>query len=283
MLSKNRIKLIRSLEHRKYRLEHGCFVAEGPKVVCDLLPKFHCRYACGTEDWLLSHRDSLRGVETDVVTADELRKVSFMEHPQQVLALFDLPSKQQSDSRDNKAGQEAADYEELSVRLVLALDNVQNPGNVGTILRIADWFGISDVVCSRGTADVYSPKVVQATMGSLARVRVHEVDLPVFLSALPTDVPVYGTFLDGENVYEKELQGRGVIVMGNEGNGISTEVGRYVTDRITIPNFNSSDPGADSLNVGVATAVVCSEFRRRGYIKKNVKTAEPSTNTAFDK
>ncbi len=259
MLSKNKMKLIRSLEHRKYRREHGCFVAEGPKVVGDLMPKYRCRYVCGLAEWIELHGGLIAGVECDVVTSDELRKVSFMEHPQQVLALFELPLA-------DEAGVLAADKTQfvcMADRLCLALDNVQNPGNVGTILRIADWFGISDVVCSLGTADVYSPKVVQATMGSLARVRVHEVDLPVFLSGLSTDVPVYGTFLDGENIYGKALQDRGVIVMGNEGNGISADVSHYVTDRITIPNFNGSDPGADSLNVGVATAVVCSEFRRR--------------------
>lgn len=259
MLSKNKIKLIRSLEHRKYRREHGCFVAEGPKVVGDLIPKFRCRYVCGLAEWVELHGSLISGVECEVVTPYELRKVSFMEHPQQVLALFELPAA-------DEAGAPVADKTQLARmadRLCLALDNVQNPGNVGTILRIADWFGISDVVCSRGTADVYSPKVVQATMGSLARVRVLEADLSVFLSELPTDVPVYGTFLDGENIYGKALQSRGVIVMGNEGNGISEDVSRYVTDRITIPNFNGADPGADSLNVGVATAVVCSEFRRR--------------------
>lgn len=259
MLSKNKMKLIRSLEHRKYRREHGCFVAEGPKVVGDLMPKYRCRYVCGLAEWIELHGGLIAGVECDVVTSDELRKVSFMEHPQQVLALFELPLA-------DEAGVLAADKTQfvcMADRLCLALDNVQNPGNVGTILRIADWFGISDVVCSLVTADVYSPKVVQATMGSLARVRVHEVDLPVFLSGLSTDVPVYGTFLDGENIYGKALQDRGVIVMGNEGNGISADVSHYVTDRITIPNFNGSDPGADSLNVGVATAVVCSEFRRR--------------------
>ena len=259
MLSKNKIKLIRSLEHRKYRHEHGCFVAEGPKVVGDLMPKFRCRYLCALEGWIQSHEGVSANVECDVVTSDELRKVSFMEHPQQVLALFELPLKREDCFRDL----DGSAFMVSKDRLCLALDNVQNPGNVGTIIRIADWFGISDVVCSRGTADVYSPKVVQATMGSLARVGIHEVNLPAYLSVLPTDVPVYGTFLDGENVYGKNLQDRGVIVMGNEGNGISSEVSRYVTDRITIPYFNGSDSGADSLNVGVATAVVCSEFRRR--------------------
>ena len=259
MLSKNKIKLIRSLEHRKYRREHGCFIAEGPKVVTDLMSKFRCRYICALGDWLQYHEEMLSEVECDVVTSDELRKVSFMDHPQQVLALYELPT---NGGCHDVVGNPFAGIDE---HLCLALDNVQNPGNVGTILRIADWFGISDVFCSLGTADVYSPKVVQATMGSLARVRVHEVDLPCFLSVLPADFPVYGTFLDGENIYKKDLQNRGIIVMGNEGNGINRDVSRYVTERITIPNFNGADQGADSLNVGVATAVVCSEFSRRRF------------------
>lgn len=261
-LSKNKIKLVRSLEHRKYRQSHGLFVAEGPKVVGDLMGRFACRYVCCTEDCRLAHAGLLPDVECDVVSSDELRKVSFQEHPQQVLALFALPD----DAQAVGNGLPYLDSGNLCQRggdgLVLALDNVQNPGNVGTIIRIADWFGVSHLLCSRGTADVFSPKVVQSTMGSLARVQVHEVDLPAFLSRLSGDVPVYGTFLDGENIYAQPLRPRGVIVMGNEGNGISPEVGRLVSHRITIPNFNPADKGADSLNVAVATAVVCSEFRR---------------------
>ena len=262
MLSKNKIKLVRSLEHRKYRQSNGLFVAEGPKVVGDLLSRFACRYVCATDEWLAANDLLVSGIESDEVSSDELRKVSFQEHPQQVLALFELPDISLMVSRPDNGPVQNDLNGKASEHLSLALDNVQNPGNVGTIIRIADWFGISDVFCSRGTADVYSPKVVQATMGSLARVNIYEVDMPEFLSGLPAGLPVYGTFLNGENIYEKRLQGRGVIVMGNEGKGISEEVERYVTERITIPNYNNTDNCADSLNVAVATAVVCSEFRR---------------------
>ena len=250
MISKNKLKLLRSLEQRKYRREHGVFVAEGPKTVGDMMGAFECVYLAATGEWLSSH-EVPSGVEVDEVSDDELRRASFLDHPQQVLALFRIP---------------VYDFHVrcTELELCLALDNVQNPGNLGTIIRLADWFGIERVFCSHGTADVYNPKVVQATMGSLSRVKVHYVDLPGFLASLPADVPVYGTFLDGENLYGKTLSGYGVIVMGNEGNGISDEVVQYVTHRVKIPNYNQHDDCADSLNVAVATAVVCAEFRRRG-------------------
>ena len=249
MISKNKLKFIRSLEQRKYRREHGVFVAEGPKTVGDMMGAFECVYLAATGEWLLKH-DVPDGVEVDEVSDDELRRASFLDHPQQVLALFRIP---------------VYDFHVrcTELELCLALDNVQNPGNLGTIIRLADWFGIERVFCSRGTADLYNPKVVQAAMGSLARVKVHYVDLASFLATLPAGVPVYGTFLDGENLYGETLGSHGVIVMGNEGNGISDEVAQYVTHRVTIPNYNQHDDGADSLNVAVATAVVCAEFRRR--------------------
>lgn len=159
--------------------------------------------------------------------------------------------------------------EQCHKSLCLALDSVQNPGNVGTIIRLADWFGIHSLICSPGTADVFSPKVVQATMGSLARVSIYqEFQLPLFFDTLSDTVPVYGTFLDGENIYTSRLDPHGVIVMGNEGNGISADVAARVNRRITIPNFNGMDQGADSLNVAVATAVVCSEFRRMSAMRQ---------------
>lgn len=265
MLTKNKIKLVRSLEHRKYRLSNGLFVAEGPKVVGDLLSRFTCRYVCSTAEWNPVESSIPAGVEHDVVSPDELRKLSFQEHPQHVLALFELPAAASLSGADDLSGI----FTSSGIDLCLALDCVQNPGNVGTIIRLADWFGISDVICSRGTADVFSPKVVQSTMGSLARVRIHqEVDLPAFLSGITSDVPVYGTFLNGDNIYASSLSAHGFIVMGNEGNGISDAVARCVNHRITIPNFNGMDQGADSLNVAVATAVVCSEFRRMSAMRQ---------------
>lgn len=249
-ISKNLAKLVRSLETKKGRKKEGLFVAEGPKVVADLMAANSPVRLIATAEWFAS--TGLSPSEQDaVVTDDELRKVSFLQHPQQVMALFPLPSlpAPRSPLPENS--------------LAVALDGVQDPGNLGTIIRIADWFGIDTLYCSHDTADAYNPKVVQATMGSLARVHILYVDLPEWLAALPTDVPVYGTFLDGTSLYEQELSPVGVIVMGNEGNGISPEVAKHINRRLLIPNFPPGRETADSLNVAIATAITCAEFRRR--------------------
>ncbi|MBO7581982.1 MAG: RNA methyltransferase [Bacteroidaceae bacterium] len=252
MISKNRIKYVRSLEMKKYRKAEGVFVAEGHKLVGDLLGAFQPVYVAATQEWMDGHAHELKGVEMDIVTDEELRRVSLMETPQQVLAVF----RQRIDEVDvNRV---------VGKQLCLALDDVQNPGNVGTIIRLADWFGIEHIFCSRGCADLYNPKTVQATMGAMARVQVHEVDLPQMLSLLPDDVPVYGTFLDGENLYGKSLENRGIIVMGNEGKGVSADVEAHVTERLYIPNYPAGRETSESLNVAIATAIVCAEFRRRG-------------------
>ncbi|MCR5043698.1 MAG: RNA methyltransferase [Bacteroidaceae bacterium] len=256
MISKNRLKYVRSLEMKKYRKAEGVFVAEGHKLVGDLLDVFECRYLVATSDWLSANaawveRQRKRGVEVDEVTDEELRRASFQETPQQVLAVF-------------KQRTYEVDVNEVARKqLCLVLDDVQNPGNLGTIVRLADWFGIEHIFCSKGCADIYNPKTVQATMGGIARVQVHEADLPELLSRLDKDIPVYGTFLDGENIYGKELENRGLIVMGNEGKGVSKEVAAFVTERLYIPNYPEGRETSESLNVAIATAIVCAEFRRR--------------------
>lgn len=249
MISKNKIKYIRSLELKKNRNKEGKFVAEGFKVVDDLLALQPADLIVATGEWL---RGKHFGAETEVieVTDEELKKVSFLQHPQQVLAVF----------RQATSGDYSINTSELS----LALDGVQDPGNLGTIIRIADWFGIENIYCSPETADVYNPKVVQATMGSIARVKVLYGDLMALFASLPADVPVYGTLLDGEDIYAQQLDNRGFIVMGNEGKGISPELTQRVNRRLLIPNFPPERPTADSLNVAIATAITCSEFRRQG-------------------
>ena len=243
MISKNQVKLIRQLEQKKYRQREGLFVAEGPKVVGDLMRRWQPVAVFATDDYTPPV-----AVEVQRITADELRRISLLQHPQQVLALFPLPNVQRSTFNVQRS-------------IILALDGVQDPGNLGTIIRIADWFGIDDIVCSEDTADAWNPKVVQATMGSIARVNISYTNLPALLDQLPADTPVYGTLLDGDNIYSQPLSARGIIVMGNEGNGLSAEVRRRVTHRLLIPSFREGD-GAESLNVAVATAIVCSEFRR---------------------
>ena len=250
MLSKNDIKNIKSLELKKFRDDKGLFVAEGHKLVGELLGVFKCVLLVATDEWLAGH-GRIPADRVEAVTADELKKASLLRSPQDVLAVFCIPE-------DRQTMKEAA-----SENLVLALDDVQDPGNLGTIIRIADWFGIKDIFCSRGTADVFNPKAVQATMGAIARVKIHYNDLVKEISALPASVPVYGTYLDGETIYDTQLSDNGVIIMGNEGNGISKEVGKTVNRKLYIPNWPAGAATSESLNVAIATAIVCSEFRRR--------------------
>ncbi len=249
MISKNRIKYIRSLEQRKVRRADDVFLAEGPKLVGELLPYFSCRFLAATADWLHAHR-AVKADEVAEASPDELSRASLLRTPQDVIAVF-------SQRHD------AVPAGVLDNQLCLALDGVQDPGNVGTILRIADWFGIEHVFCSADTADVYSPKTVQATMGALARVHVHSTDLAALIASASAGTAVYGTFLDGADIYTQPLSRTGLIIMGNEGNGISREVGCLVRQRLLIPNFPAGRHTTESLNVGVATAVVCAEFRRR--------------------
>ena len=254
MISKNKIKYIRSLELKKNRNKEGVFVAEGHKVVDDLLALQPALLIVATAEWI---KGKQLGAETEVieVTDEELKKVSFLQHPQQVLAVF----RQDQATAIDSFGFSGIDTMELS----LALDGVQDPGNLGTIIRIADWFGITHIYCSQDTADVYNPKVVQATMGSIARVKVEYGNLLGLVESLPADVPVYGTLLDGENIYQQPLENRGLIVMGNEGKGISPALAQKVNRRLLIPNFPEGRPTADSLNVAIATAITCAEFRRQ--------------------
>ena len=257
MLSKNQIKLIKSLETKKYRKREGLFVAEGPKVVGDLLRagyQPHSIFCSG--EWKEVRGESI--VQT--VTDDELCRISFLQHPQEVLAVFHIPTPSQSSDIIVCHTQTFWSENHQASALSLALDGVQDPGNVGTIIRIADWFGITQIFCSPDTADVYNPKVVQATMGSLAHVNITYCDLVPLLRE--ANVPVYGTLLDGQDIYQQTLSEKGIIVMGNEGNGISPEVRQLITNKLLIPNFNKNSETADSLNVAIATAITCSEFRR---------------------
>lgn len=257
MISKNSIKYVRSLALKKMRREENAFVAEGGKLFADLIGYFVPRNIFATKEWMESNHvlickiKEMYGVVVDEATDEELRKMSFQETPQDILAVF-LQS-------ENMAEIEHIARENLCI----ALDEVQNPGNLGTIMRVADWFGIEHVFCTSTCADVYNPKTVQATMGALARVKVHYCNLEEALRKIPADIPVYGTFLDGENIYTQELSSNGVILMGNEGRGISQDMTKYVTKRVLIPSYPPDRPTSESLNVAVATSIVCAEFRRR--------------------
>lgn len=251
-LSKNRIKYIRSLELKKNRKEEKVFLAEGPKLVGDLLGHFPCCFLAATSGWL-NAQSSVEADEVLEVSGEDLARASLLKTPQQVLALFRQPEYK-------------VDKEVISRSLCIALDDVQDPGNLGTIIRLADWFGIEHIFCSPNTVDVYNPKTVQATMGGIARVKVYYTPLPDLIRMLG-DMPVYGTFLDGKNMYEQQLSTNGLIVMGNEGNGIGEEVEKLINRKLFIPNYPQERQTSESLNVAIATAVVCAEFRRQAALK----------------
>jgi TrmH family RNA methyltransferase len=240
-MTKSEIQLIRSLDDKGARLEAGLFVAEGQKLVRELLASdFTVRKIYCTEGDF--------GADAERVSPKEMERISRLKTPTEVLAMVESPRR-------------TLDPASLAGRLTLALDGVQNPGNLGTIVRLADWFGIRDMICSADSADCFNPKVVQATMGAITRVAVHYGDPVEIIEAAP--VAVYGTALEGENIYGAELGGEGIVVLGSEGRGISAPVERLVTRRLFIPSFPSGNPTSESLNVAIAAAIVCSEFRRR--------------------
>ena len=245
MITKAEIQIVRALADKRNRDELGLFVAEGEKLIEELRnSKLRVRRIYALEG-------VFQGKDVEVVTPKEMERLSMLKSANNSLAVVEQP-------------RYTFDPAILNSNLVLALDDVQNPGNLGTIIRLADWFGISDIVCSPSSADCFNPKVVQATMGAILRVRVHYLDLPSLLhSAKAQGVPVYGTFLDGRNIYDCDLQQRGLIVMGNEGRGISAECASAITDKLFIPPYPADCSGSESLNVAIATAVTCAEFRRR--------------------
>ena len=250
MLSKSKIKYIRSLELKKYRNELNAFVAEGNKLVADMMHAFECELILAKSSWMAT-QGNIPAKELLVAEDDDIRKASFLKSPQDVLAVFKRPEWQLNDVNPSSS-------------LVLALDGIQDPGNLGTIIRLADWFGIEHIVCSLDTADVFSPKTVQATMGALAHVKVHYTDLQNYLQTQASKgISLFGTFLDGENIYTKELTPNGILVMGNEGNGIRPEIETLINQKLYIPSFPPERETSESLNVAIATAVVCAEFRRR--------------------
>lgn len=244
-MTKAEIQLVRSLGDKRGRDETGLFVAEGEKLVREILAS-ELRVAK-----VFHTAGYLPGTDAERISPKEMERISQLKTPTDCLALVRIPRR-------------AFDPASLRGRLTLALDDVRNPGNLGTIIRLADWFGIGDIVCSEGSADCFNPKVVQATMGAITRVRVHYTDLPAALSAAAAEgLPVYGTFLEGDNIYGSPLSAEGVVLLGNEGKGISDEAGKLATHRIFIPPYPADRRGSESLNVAIAAAVVCSEFRRR--------------------
>ncbi len=252
MLSKNQSAFIRSLQQKKFRDEHNCFVAEGARLVQDLVnADMQFRQIYSSTNFQLSLFN--HHIEIVRITEREMARISSLSSPSDVLAVCEIPD-------------HALDPKDLSDKLSLVLDDIRDPGNLGTIMRIADWFGVEHVICSRETVDLYNPKVVQATMGSIARVKLHYKNLSEFIPALPPGLQCFGAFMDGENIYTAELPPSGLIVIGNEGKGISESVSGMITRRISIPSFahlKDAKTEAESLNAAVAAGILCSEFRRR--------------------
>ena len=238
MISKGQIKLITGLQQKKYRNKTGLFAAEGPKVIAELEKeglKLHSHFIVNDE--------TVQSDKVFKVSELELKKISFLTTANSSLALFKIPETRSLATKG----------------LTVVLDAVRDPGNLGTIIRLCDWFGVTQLVCSRDTVDCYNPKVVQATMGSIARIPIHYVDLSEFLDN--TNLPVYAGMMDGTSIYESTLPENAMIVLGNEANGVSSEILSKVTERITIPQFGIRQ-ATESLNVATATAILLSEFKR---------------------
>ena len=239
-LSKNQIKWVRSLQQKKQRDAESVFVAEGRKCVEELRNAF----------------ELVLMVTPDNATEVEIAQMSNLRTPQGVIGVFRRRSDEAKGERREVRGEE----------LIVALDGVQDPGNLGTIIRTCDWFGVHDIYCSQDTADCYNPKVVQATMGALARVRIHYINIEEWIQQMRNaGVPIYGTLLEGGNMYEDGAiadKSKGVIIMGSEGNGISAAIRELITHPIRIPSFPENAETSESLNVGIATAIVLAEFRR---------------------
>lgn len=239
MVVKSELKLIKSLQQKKYRNEHGLFVIEGKKAVEELLES-----KCRPFKILVSGGSKLNVAYADIleISAKELKQLSGLKNPNGVLGVFYMMAQQPIDFSD----------------WILMLDGVQDPGNLGTIIRLCDWFGIKNLVCSPHTVDCYNPKVLQATMGSITRVNITYTDLEVFLKN--NTLSVYGAFMDGTSVYTSGFPNKGILVMGNEGNGISPLVKEFCNQSIAIPQYGTLT--TESLNVGTATAILLNEIRR---------------------
>ncbi|WP_293953601.1 MULTISPECIES: RNA methyltransferase [unclassified Sphingobacterium] len=249
MLSKAQISLITSLQNKKFRKQHGLFIVEGIKSVMEFISsRYQVESIFYTGDASTKVGKISHNIKCHELTETEFQKISALKSPQGILALVKLPS-QQTIVSDN-----------LKNKFSLVLDDVQDPGNLGTIIRTAEWFGIEHIICSIGTVDAYNPKVVQATMGSLARLQIYYTDLAEFIQS--SNLKVYGALLHGQSIYQTQWTDEGLIVMGNEGNGISEELTALIDQAITIPRIGQ----AESLNVAVATTIFCSEISRQKLV-----------------
>lgn len=254
-ITKNRIKQIISLKYKNTREEQNLFIAEGEKIVDELLASIlQIKTLIALKEWIESKKEKIFDKNIELLQAgkEELSRISSFKTPNKVLAIAVIPKHN-------------FDYHILKNKISLVLDKIQDPGNLGTIIRLADWFGIQNIICSEDTVDLFNPKVIQATMGAFLRVKVFYRNLSILLKAIKKNykIPVYGTFLNGNDIYTTPLSSEALIVFGNESKGISNDLTDLIDERITIPTFNLNKPKTESLNISIATAVICSEFRRR--------------------
>jgi RNA methyltransferase, TrmH family len=254
VLSKNNIKFINSLKNKKFRNIHRQFIVEGEKMVLELLTSgFRVRQIISIDEWFQKLEVKLpEGVEITSTDPSTIKKISEQKTPDNVLAIVDIPEKELIPT-------------EIESELSIVLDDIRDPGNLGTIIRTADWFGVKNIICSTDSVDVYNPKVVQSTMGAIFRVNTWYVDLPEFMENYRSKLIIYGTYLDGANIYDLPLTGTGLILFGNESKGISKQYDHYVSKKLFIPAYNQSEPKPESLNLSISVAVVIAEFRRRTY------------------
>lgn len=263
MLSKNQIKLIKSLHQKKYRYEHNLFMAEGSKIVSELLNSaFKIAYLVTTESWKSKNKSLFEAfsITPYLINEDIYNSISTLSNPDMVMVIAEMPN-------------QFIDNECLLSTFTLFLDKIKDPGNMGTIIRTADWFGIKQVLCSPECVDIYSPKVIQSTMGSFLRVNVVENIDYTTLHHYQKSVPIYGMCLMGENIYNSVINTPAIIVIGSESHGISIDLQPFINNKITIPRFckqteNSSQP--ESLNAAIATAIICSEINRNSLKHKKI-------------
>ncbi|MBN2520993.1 MAG: RNA methyltransferase [Bacteroidales bacterium] len=250
MLSKNNIKFINSLKTKKFRELHRKFIVEGDKITKELLESdYTVSNIFGKKEWLKKNTyEKFRNIEIIEVNDNELKKISSLTAPNQVLAIADIP--------DNEIK-----YADFNNDINIVLDDIQDPGNMGTILRTADWFGIKNIICSLNCVDIYNQKVIQASMGSIFRVNVYYMKLNDFLNQFNNNYSIIGTFTEGDNIYNTDLPESAFIIFGNEAKGINPKFEKFIHKKITIPNFNNSK--TESLNVATSVAITCSEIRRR--------------------
>lgn len=258
MISKSTLKLIRSLAIKKYRQKENLFLAEGDKIVLEVLrSQFDVHQLITNEAFLNKHQQIVTGAKS-IVTANtaEIKKASLLQNPQNCLAICQLPENARLPSQIKD--------------IALYLDGIQNPGNLGTIIRTCDWFNIGEIFCSPDTADLYNPKVIQASMGSFCRINVYYAEINKLTDIISNNnLAVLGAFPEGQSIYCEQLPSKILLVLGNEGKGIRKNTALHITKKINIPEFSSDGP--ESLNVAVANGIICSEFKRQSTLKNSIQ------------